>query len=233
MKAASGTDSDTLARLPNLASLSRTQLETLSASMSVAEFRRRQKIFDQNQSASQVYLVISGLARMVLQNREDRKVLVNMLSPGRFFGIGALFPEKRHPFSAEAFTDCSIGIIDANRLIEILLGIPFHIYLRYSDVLMGQVWRMYLHCVEGIGLTLRKRLALELLELAASFGIRSARGTLLSPSPTHQDLADSIGASRQKVGECLAFFEARMAIRKDSRALIVYPRQLREIVDKS
>lgn len=232
MNAPNDAHADALAKLPNLSSLSRTQLDKLSASLSWANYRRRQIIFEQNQADSQMYLVRSGLARLVLKNREGRKVLIGMLAPGRFFGMGALFAERRQPFSAEAFTDCAVGIIEAHRLIEILLGIPFHIYLRYSDVLMGQVWRMYLHCVEGIGLTLRKRLALELLEEAASVGARTARGTVLDPSPSHQDLADAIGASRQKVGEHLARFESQGAIRREGRAIIVHPRRLREIVDR-
>lgn len=232
MNTPNGADAEMLAKLPNLSSLSRVQLEKLSENVSWASFRRRQIIFHQHQADSKVYLVRAGLARLVLKNREGRKVLVSMLAPGRFFGMGALFAERKQPFSAEAFSDCSIGFIEARRLIEIILGIPFHIYLRYSDVLMGQVWRMYLHCVDGIGLALRKRLALELLELTASFGIRSARGTLLSPSPTHQDMADAIGVSRQKVGECLAYFESQTAIRRATGGLIVHPRKLREIVDE-
>lgn len=97
---------------------------------------------------------------------------------------------------------------------------------------MGRMWRMLLRCVRGLGLSLRKRLALELLELAASFGVEESRGTILTVTPTHEDLADSIGASRQKVTECLAEFKRRRFIIRDGRRLIVVPRTLRRIVEK-
>jgi CRP-like cAMP-binding protein len=91
---------------------------------------------------------------------------------------------------------------------------------------------MLLHCVRGIGLNLRKRLALELLELAASFGVEHRRGTILTVTPTHEDLANSIGASRQKVTECLADFKRHRVVIRDGRRLIVVPQNLRRIVEK-
>ena len=97
---------------------------------------------------------------------------------------------------------------------------------------MGRLWRMLLHCVRGIGLSLRKRLALELLELAASFGVEDSGGTILTVTPTHEDLANSIGASRQKVTECLAELKREHGVRQDGRRLIVVPRKLRKIVEK-
>jgi hypothetical protein len=44
---------------------------------------------------------------------------------------------------------------------------------------MGQVWRMYLHCVDGIGLALRKRLALCLAYFESQTAIRRATGGLI------------------------------------------------------
>jgi len=97
---------------------------------------------------------------------------------------------------------------------------------------MGRLWRMLFRCVQGIGLSLRKRLALELLELAASFGIENRRGSILTVTPTHEDLANSIGASRQKVTECLAELKRDRVVIQDRRGLIVIPRRLRRIVEK-
>jgi CRP-like cAMP-binding protein len=118
------------------------------------------------------------------------------------------------------------------RFAEILLGVRPDAYLRCSELYMGRLWRMLLRCVRAIGLSLRKRLALELLELAASFGIEDSRGSILTVTPTHEDLANSIGASRQKVTECLAEFKRERAVVQDGRRLLVVPRKLRRIVKK-
>jgi hypothetical protein len=111
-------------------------------------------------------------------------------------------------------------------------GVPFEEYVNAIDMTMSRIRRMFLHCVRGIGLSLRRRLALELLELAASFGAEDRRGTILTVTSTHEDLASSIGASRQKVTQCLASFERRLVVLRDGRRLIVDPHRLREIVEK-
>jgi len=68
-----------------------------------------------------------------------------------------------------------------------------------------------------MGTPLRKRLALELLDLGDSFGIQDDRGTILAVRITHEDLADSIGFSRQKVTETLTDFEKQGALIRDGR----------------
>ena len=53
------------------------------------------------------------------------------------------------------------------------------------------------------------------------FGVEDSGGTILTATPTHEDLANSIGASRQKVTECLAELKREHGVRQDGRRLIV------------
>jgi CRP-like cAMP-binding protein len=138
----------------------------------------------------------------------------------------------RHPFHCDTVTDCTIGAIKPEMLVDILVGAPFETHLRFMEVAMGRFWRMLLRCVRGMAINLRKRLALELLELAATFGVQHARGTILTVRPTHEDLANCVGASRQKVSECLGNFVRHRIITREKRQLIINPRRLREIVEK-
>jgi len=47
---------------------------------------------------------------------------------------------------------------------------------------------------------------------------------------THEDLADLVGASRQKVTEHMKELERQQLILRDGRKLIVLPQRLQEIV---
>jgi CRP-like cAMP-binding protein len=78
------------------------------------------------------------------------------------------------------------------------------------------------------GLNLRQRLAMALLELAQKFGVQDARGTMLILQLTHEDLADLVGASRQKVTEHIKELERQQVILRDGRKLIVMPNRLQE-----
>lgn len=199
-------DASSLQKLGSLSSLTSAQLEKLAASMSAEKIQRKEKIFDEGELANVAYLLLSGIVRISWVNPQKRRVLVSLLPPGEFFGLGFLFPQKRQPFRADAFSDCTVGVLKPETLMDILMGVSFEGYLRSITVTMGRMWGMCLRCVRGMGINLRKRVALELLELAAAFGVQDSRGTILSVRPTHEDLAAAVGASRQKVSECLTAF---------------------------
>ena len=69
--------------------------------------------------------------------------------------------------------------------------------------------------------TLEERLALILLELSENFGLKDKRGTRLSITPRHKDLADLVSASRPRVTEFLIQFERDNMIIRDQRHLII------------
>ena len=223
---------DSLRRLGSLGSLRQSQLERLAASLRVKQIKRKELIFDQGELASTLYLLMSGTVRISLANPEEKRVLLTLMPAGEFFGIASFFGDKRHPYRCEAFSDCVVGTISPAMFVDILLGVSFEGYVKIVDMTMSRIRRMFLHCVRGIGLSLRRRLALELLELAASFGTEDPRGTILTVTSTHEDLAHSIGASRQKVTQCLATFERRRIVIREGRQLIINPHRLREIAER-
>lgn len=225
-------DIETLRKLGSLASLTSAQLERLVAGMSVKKIKRRTRIFHQGELANTIYLLISGIVRISWVNQEERRVLVSFLPPGEFFGLGSLFPQMRHPFCSDAFSDCIIGTVKPEIVVDIFMGVPFETYVRFTHMTTGRLWEMFSRCVRGMAINLRKRLALELLELAATFGVQDSRGTILTVRPTHEDLADAVGASRQKVSETLAGFVRRRVIIREGRRLIIAPHRLREIIEK-
>lgn len=224
-------DAESLRKFGSLSSLTSAQLERLAAGMSIKKIRKKEKIFNEGDAANMAYLLVSGIVRISWVNQEGRRVLVSLLPAGEFFGLGSLFSQKRHPFHSDAFSDCTVGVFQPETLVDILMGAPFETHLRFMEVAMGRFWRMLTRCVRGMAINLRKRLALELLELAASFGVTDSRGTIICVRPTHEHLANSIGASRQKVTECLADFERRHIVIREGRRLIVMPRRLREIIE--
>jgi len=81
-----------------------------------------------------------------------------------------------------------------------------------------------------VGLSVRERLAGALLELAMKFGVEDSRGILLTLKLTHSDLAELVGASRQRTTEQLSEFESEHIILRDGRRLIIVLDRLRELV---
>jgi CRP-like cAMP-binding protein len=177
-------------------------------------------------------LLVSGVVKLSLRSLEGEDVLVSLISPGEFFGITALMPGMQRAFRSEAFSDCWVGIVPADTFVTNLLGVPFADFSALMGTTVNRWFSLLYRYAHFQGLGLRQRLAMALLELAQKFGVQDDRGTILILQLTHEDLADLIGASRQKVTEHMKELERQQLILRDGRKLIVLPQRLQEMISQ-
>lgn len=220
-----------LRQLKNLASFSASQLEHLASNLSIKTFDKNEIVFGQDEEARVIYLLLSGIVRVSYINSHQRQTIVSLLPAGEFFGLDSLIPQARHAFRCEAFADCRIGFIKPQSFVEILLGSPYDNFLRWYAATIHPRRNAYVHCVKGIGLDLRRRLALELLNLADRFGSTDPRGIYLTLNISHEVLAGIVGASRQQVTEYLNSFDREKIIFRDGRRIIVNIEKLGKILN--
>jgi len=218
-------DPKSLKRLRTLSWMSLEQLERLTSGAEALRIRRPNTIFSEGQSSNRVYIMLSGVAKLSILNREDR-VLVGLVGPGEVFGVSSLLPNAIRPFRCDAFTDCTVAIVQPEVFVETTLGIQRELLSRVLDVTVGRWWMMLVRYANFVGLGLRERLAGALLEVGNKFGVEDARGVLLTLKLTHEDLADLVGASRQRTTVQLKEFENEQALIRDGRRMIIVPHKL-------
>jgi CRP/FNR family transcriptional regulator, cyclic AMP receptor protein len=223
-------DGRVLGQLRNLSWLSRDQLEGLAQSLTPIRKKRRETIFFEGESSDQVYVLLSGVAKLSLLNRDER-VLVGLVGPGEVFGVSSLLSNATRPFRCDAFSDCVVGVGKPSTLVGLMLGVPLERFSRTLDVTVGRWWMMLQRYANYVGLNVRERLADALLELGTKFGAEDTRGLLLTLKLTHADLAELVGASRQRTTEQLIEFESERMIIRDGRRLIIVPERLREVAE--
>lgn len=207
------------------------RLDQLATDLSIRNLKKNEIVFDQDEEANLVYLLLSGVARLSYFNTHDGQTVVSLLPAGEFLGVDSLAPRTRHPFRCEAYENCSVGALKPKTFIEVLLGVSYESFLQWYKVAMHPGRKMYIHCVKGIGLDLRRRLALELLNLADRFGKTDARGMVIDLSISHEVLAGIVGASRQQVTEYLNEFDREKIISRQGRRITVKPDKLRTVID--
>jgi Crp-like helix-turn-helix protein len=128
-------------------------------------------------------------------------------------------PISQFDFQCEAYSDCRVASLswsDFGRIAGLRSELAYKTF-HQNDL---KQWYQVLLRTSGF-LGLRERIAIALLELASDFGIKESRGELLRISPSHQDLADLVGASRPRITEHLAQFEREHLIIRQGRQLIV------------
>jgi CRP/FNR family cyclic AMP-dependent transcriptional regulator len=198
--------------------------------MSLQRVERRTALFNEGTPSDALYLLVSGVVKLSLRSLEGEDVLVSLICPGEFFGITALMPGMQRAFRSEAFSDCWVGMVQADTFVTTLLGVPFLDFSALMGTTVNRWFSLLYRYAHFQGLGLRQRLAMALLELAQKFGVQDDRGTILILQLTHEDLADLIGASRQKVTEHMKELERQQLILRDGRKLIVLPHRLQEMI---
>jgi Crp-like helix-turn-helix domain len=133
-------------------------------------------------------------------------------------------------FRCEAVTNCQVGKIDWGVFVEICLGIGSADFKRLAANYVGRWDLVQLRCSSC---SLAERLALILLELSETFGVRDAEGMRLTVSAGHRDLAELTGASRPRISEHLMEFERKRLIIRRNRQLIVNRDQLQDFLSAS
>ncbi len=224
-------NAQSLRQLKDLSSYPLSQLEKLADKLSIRQFKKNEIIFDQDEETKGVYLLLSGVVKFSYLHSDEKQTIVSLHPAGEFFGLDSLMPQTKHPFRCEAFEKCTVGSIKAQTLIEILLGISYETFLRWHTATIDTGRKMYVHCIKGIGLDLRKRLALELMNLADRFGTADERGIVIDVNISHEVLADIVGASRQQVTEHLNQFDREKCILRDGRRIIINTQKLWPIIE--
>jgi CRP-like cAMP-binding protein len=218
-------DPKAIARLKSLSWMREEQAAKLAAASVPLKVPREDAIFKEGEASSHVYVLLTGVAKLCYVNREQR-VLVGFVGPGEVFGLSSLLPQTTRPFRCEAYSDCLVAVVKPEVFVDTVLGVPLERLSLILDVTVGRWWGMVVRYANFVGLGLRERLAGALLELAEKFGVRDSRGTLLTIKLTHADLAELVGASRQRTTEQLNDFEREGVIARDGRRLIIVPEKL-------
>lgn len=219
-----------LQQLKSLASFSPNQLERFASNLSIRTFKRGEIIFDQEEEARFIYFLLSGIVRVAYISSHERHTIVSLLPAGELFGVDSLTPHAHHAFRCEAFDDCRVGSVKPKTFIEISLGTPYDNFLPWYAATIQPGRNAYVHCIKGIGLDLRQRLALELLNLVDRFGTADPRGMSLALNVSHEVLAGIVGASRQQVTEYLNNFDREKIIFREGRRIIVSVEKLAKIL---
>jgi CRP/FNR family cyclic AMP-dependent transcriptional regulator len=223
-------DGKALKQLKNLSRLSVFQLDKIASNLTVRTFKKDEIVFGQDEQSRLVYLLISGVVR-VSYNGNERQTIVSLLPPGEFFGLDSLMPESCHPFRCDAFETSTIGSIKPQVFVETLLGTSYENFLPGFATTLHLGRQSYIHCIRGIALDVRRRMALELSNLADHFGSANSRGTLITLVISHETLASIVGASRQQVTEYLNEFDREKIIFREGRRIIVNRKNLRKVID--
>jgi CRP/FNR family transcriptional regulator, cyclic AMP receptor protein len=215
-----------LAKLKGLAGLSLRKLEALRARMRIRQFSRRSIVYKEGESDDAVYILLSGIARLVFVNRKGERNLLEVLGPGDVIEIPSLLPDIHHKLTCEAFTDCQIGLISPTALVEGIVGIPFREFSEALNLTVGRWWALLERHSNFLSQTVREKIMLAFLDLGRKFGQPDDHAMIIDLGLSGQDIADLVECSRPKVSECLKKLIAEGVVKREHRRFVVDPAKI-------
>lgn len=164
-----------------------------------------------------------GAVRVSSTSISGKQITLTYVEPGIWFGDVSIFDGDRRTHDVYAHGDCSILCVARADLMKILSQHVelYEALLRLNARRIRQLYGL----VEDLNtLPLRARLAKQLLHLVRSYGVANldnAREMRISLHLAQEELAQLLGASRQRVNQELKAMEREESIRIETSGLIV------------
>jgi CRP/FNR family cyclic AMP-dependent transcriptional regulator len=176
-------------------------------------------IFREGDPADALFIVKTGLVKLVSLSERGTDSILNILRPGEIFGELVINQAKR-PFTAVAVTDVTVFRLKRKDLLDLLSSIS-SFSRNFLGMLAARLLRVERDFADLLNAWAYHRLARELLHLACDLGEETPAGTLIPLHLTHEDLSNLIGTARETVTIQLHKFEEMGMIRREGRRIIV------------
>lgn len=163
-------------------------------------------LYRRGERSSDLVGVQSGLIRVEAVSGNGQVGLLGLYRPGTWFGEVSFFDKRPRPVDTYAVGVTEVMILPADKLLPILDRNPIW-YRDFARVLCHKL-RMALAYIESTAQPIAVRLSLRLLDFAEAYGKPTESGLLLDLKLSQEDLAHTVGLTRQSVNKELQILQA-------------------------
>ena len=167
-----------------------------------------------------LFVIQSGRVKVSIVSEDGREVILSTLGEGDFFGDMSLLDGKPRSANVTATEETALLMLRRDDFIRLIQTIP-QIAIKLLAVLAGRL-RKTDRKIEGLALSdVTGRITQTLLQLAEDQGAYTGEGILIRNRPTHQELANMSGTTRETVSRVLKLLENQGYIAYRGRDLII------------
>jgi len=199
-------------------------LTSLSMGASLCSYSARQQVLLEGRWLGAAVLVVKGSLRAVRRTDNARELTLETFRPGDLVADAVLFPDGSLPGDGLVAAETSLLLfITRDEFLTALSSVPQAALSLIRD-LERRLNRVKLLASGLATADVESRLYRLLYNLARDEGQSAAEGTIISHSPTQQDLASRIGACRETVSRIVADLARQQVLTLEGRKLTLAPR---------
>ena len=189
---------DLFRQVPLFSGLEDEDLESLISVATRRKYPKEGVIFFEHDLGDALFMILSGRVKVTILSDDGREIILAMLSDSDFFGEMSLLDNEPRSATAIALQETEMVVLHQRDFLSIVEKRP-RVLINLLSVLSSrlrkanqQIGNLALHDVYG-------RVARILLEMASEDGNRQPDGRVSFRRPTHQEIANMIGATRETV----------------------------------
>lgn len=210
-----------LRKVPLFSSLGDADLEAINRASFTKRFPKDHLIFLADEEGDTLFVIIRGKVKVTQFSESGKEVIFSMLNVGDFFGDMSLLdgrPRSASVITAEESELLLLRRQDFHRLIETNPSIA----LSLLKEITGRLRRADERIQSLALLDVSGRVAGILLQLAEESGRATPEGgVFIRTRPTHQELANMVGTTRETVTRILKQMESRNYIAMTGKSITI------------
>lgn len=221
-----------LTNIPLLERISPESLRRIEKHGKRLTYPKGQEIIARSEDLNDVYILIGGLARVLVFSANGKAVGFRRINPGDLFGEFSAIDGDKRSASVEAVTNCAVLAMSAGFFRELMETDPVFMSAVLSH-LVGMLRALTSRIVEFSTLAVKNRIHCELLRMARES--KDGNGAyLISPAPTHSEIAQRISTHREAVSREISRLKQLSIIERHGRVLVVKDfERLQRMVDEA
>jgi CRP/FNR family transcriptional regulator, cyclic AMP receptor protein len=199
---------DLLKQVPLLSTLHDDELDAIQRLSHTKKCSKDTIILLEKEEGDTLFIILGGKVKVSNFSENGKEVIFSILGTGDFFGEMSLLDGKPRSATVTAIEDAELRMIrrcDFHKAMEKHPQIAF----KLLEVLANRLRKADQRIESMAVLDVTGRIAGILLQLGEEKGARSTEGLIIKQRPTHQELANMVGTTRETVTRVLKQLEQK------------------------
>ncbi len=196
------------------------EIEALAALTFSRTFDKGQLIILAEETGDTLFIIRGGQVKVSLIHEDGKEFILSLLGQGEVFGELSLLDDRPRSANVTAMVETELLMLRRSDFLDLVGRIP-QIAVSLLEELASRLRRTD-DQVEGLALLdVHHRVAKTLLRMAEDGGQTSPEGILIRRRPTHQQLANMSGTTRETVTRALKQLQDEGYIRISGRQILI------------
>jgi len=209
-----------LRQVPLFEGLDDEQLDAIALVTITRRFDKHQVIILAEEEGDALFIISSGQVKVSIVSEDGREVILSLLGTGSVFGELSLLDGKPRSANVVTTENTDLYMLRRSDFLQLVYKVP-----QIAVGLLAELAARLRKTDRKIGglalLDVTSRISETLLQLADEHGTETDDGVLLKSRPTHQQIANMSGTTRETVSRVLKRLEKQGYISTEGRTITI------------